>query len=382
MKKIIQPTSVEGVWRLRDKHPDHYQFTTDGNIRAIGYTDPKSKLGVPEKVYPLQAYRHATPEELETLWAQRDEGFDPIYEKIEAAKSELRTALLAFQAGTGTAHGVVLANLKVGEAEKELVQVRSPLRWVEQIGGLAVNEIDLEDKHEKRKLQFDVFMLKGSSLKLEDYYVADAASGQATSGGGLEITYKVITDESVLGLHWPADIQVKDTKYFTAFQAVLGEIALALGNTGLFESILGTRSSRTLRTLAKDFKRENYTSDIFQKVIEASIDQLPNYREELLKTGDQHLLYANVMDELFSIGVSSEELESGLPFPKKWKGENLWGDELTKARSKLREKEVSTKPEDEAKKDLEDATNAVVSKEEQDAAKVGAIIHARRRRAH
>ena len=126
MKKIIQPASVEGVWRLRDKHPEHYPFTDDGNIRAIGFIEPKTKTSVPEKVYPLQSYRHATPEELETLWAQRDEAYAPIYEKIEAAKSELRTALLAFQTGTGTAKAVVEANQTVADAEAELILNRSP----------------------------------------------------------------------------------------------------------------------------------------------------------------------------------------------------------------------------------------------------------------
>jgi hypothetical protein len=107
---------------------------------------------------------------------------------------------------------------------------------------------------------------------------------------------------------------------------------------------------------------------------------LPNYKEELLKTGDQILLYANELDELFSIGIAAEEIQPGLPLPKKWRGENLWGEELVKARTELREKEVSTKPEDIGKKELEEASNSVISEVEQKAAKVGAIIHVRRRR--
>lgn len=379
MKKIIQPASVEGVWRLRDKHPEHYPFTDDGNIRAIGYTDPKSKQSVPEKVYPLQSYRHATPDELETIWAQRDEAYAPIYEKIEAAKSQLRTALLAFQTGTGTAKAVVEANQSVADAEAELVLNRSPERWIDQLGGLTINEVDMSNKYETRKFQYDIYVVKGSALKIQDYYVEDAGAGQVASGGGMEITYKVISDESVLGLHWPAEIQVGKTKYFTAFQAVLGEIALSMSNPSLFESILGTRSSRTLRTLTKDWKVGDYGSEAFQKVIQASIEQLPNYKEELLKTGDQIILYANQMDEMFSIGIAEEEIQSGLPLPKKWRGENLWGEELAKARTELREKEVSTKPEEEAKKELEEASNTVISEQEQQAAKVGAIINARRR---
>jgi predicted NAD-dependent protein-ADP-ribosyltransferase YbiA (DUF1768 family) len=380
MKKVIQPASLEGLWRQRDKHPEQYPFTDDGNIRAIGYTDPKSKQSVPEKVYALQSYRHATPDELEALWAQRDSAYEPIYEKIEAAKSELRTALLAFQTSTGTAKGVVEANQKVRDVEAELVLNRSPQRWIEQLGGVAINQIDMEDKYEKRKFQYDIYVLKGSAIKNQDHYVEDAGGVQVASGGGMEITYKIITDESVLGLHWPAEIQIGKTKYFTAFQAILGEVALSMSNTSLFESILGTRSSRTLRTLTKDLKIAEYSSEVFQKVIEASIEQLPNYKEELLKTGDQILLYANELDELFSIGIAAEEIQPGLPLPKKWRGENLWGEELVKARTELREKEVSTKPEDIGKKELEEASNSVISEVEQKAAKVGAIIHARRRR--
>jgi hypothetical protein len=41
--------------------------------------------------------------------------------------------------------------------------------------------------------------------------------------------------------------------------------------------------------------------------------------------------------------------------------ENLWGEELVKARTELRESEVSTKPERWRKKELEQATNTVIS---------------------
>lgn len=385
MKKVIQPASVnDAFWRLRDKRPENYPFTEDGNIRAIGYTEPKTKQSVPEKVYPLQAYRHATADELEEKWAQRDSAYDAIYEEIEAAKSELREALLAFKDGTGTAAGVVIANQKVGETEAKLILNRSAQRWIQQMGGMPINMVDMQDKYEKRKLPFDIFVLKAFSIPLQDSYVTvnDTTDGRAQVGGdgSMDITYKIITDESILGLHWPVEIRVKKTKYFTAFQAILGEIALEKENTDLFESILGTRSSRTLRSLTKDLKKGDYTSDVFQKVIEAYMKEFPDFKEELLKTEDKTILYANEEDEMFSIGIAAEEIQSEYPVPKKWRGENLWGRELMKARTGEREKEVSTRPEDigEEGEQEKEVSNVVISEEEQKAAKVGAIIYNRR----
>jgi predicted NAD-dependent protein-ADP-ribosyltransferase YbiA (DUF1768 family) len=58
------------------------------------------------------------------------------------------------------------------------------------------------------------------------------------------------------------------------------------------------------------------------RVIQSCIEQLPKYKK-VLKTGDQILLYANPMDEMFSIGMASEEIQSGYPLPKNGDGKSV-----------------------------------------------------------
>jgi predicted NAD-dependent protein-ADP-ribosyltransferase YbiA (DUF1768 family) len=202
------------------------------------------------------------------------------------------------------------------------------------------------------------------------------AAGFSTTRGGAMLSYGVITDESLLGLHWPAEVKVGNTQYFTVFQAILGESARE--DQDLFKSILGTRSSRTLRTLTKELPSSFFKPETLQSVITAMSKQYPEFRELLLKTGDDELVYANVLDTIFSIGL--EEDNPTIQDANQWRGENLWGRALEAARTEFREKNVTMKPEEEGISEAEKAPveNAVISKETQDAAKKAAIIHARR----
>jgi hypothetical protein len=61
---------------------------------------------------------------------------------------------------------------------------------------------------------------------------------------------------------------------------------------------------------------------------------------------------------------------------KRWRGENLWGKALEEGRARLREKTVTTTPEDVPEEDPLMAS--VISEAEQQAARRGAIIHQRK----
>ena len=85
---------------------------------------------------------------------------------------------------------------------------------------------------------------------------------------------------------------------------------------------------------------------------------------------------------MFSVGLTEED--PNIQNANQWRGENLWGRALEAARTEFREKNVTSKPEDEgiSKADLAPIENTVISKEEQDAAKKAAIINARRFQKH
>jgi ribA/ribD-fused uncharacterized protein len=384
LEKIKAPKTITAFFRSRDKYPEYFFFTADGSLGTRLVFGPKGAEGhiegPPAKLFDIPKYAPLNREEIDTLWATRQSNFDEIYESIEAAKKGLREAIAAYQSGAGTAREVVVANQLVADEEAKLIANRSPKRWVEIIPNPTTNFIDLKQKYEERKLGYDVYMLKQFEIDPQSLLRAmtkEEIAAAVASGGGEHI-YGVITDETLLGLHWPADIKVGNTQYFTAFQAILGEMARQAQNQDLFQSILGTRSSRTLRSLTKEVESSAYTSEILDSVIKAFAKQFPEFRELLLKTGDEQLVYANVMDPIFSIGLDQDD--PTIQNAKAWRGENLWGQALEKARTEFREKNVTSKPEDDGISEKEEATpeNTVISKEAQEAAKKAAIINARR----
>jgi len=173
------------------------------------------------------------------------------------------------------------------------------------------------------------------------------------------------------------DITVEKTKYFTLYQALLGELALSMNNNELHESILGTRSSRTLRNLIKSWtlKELNDKSDVIAKVAMAA-SLLNEFKEPLLQTKNKTIAYVDESenpDLLFGIGLEKEHPR--LLNDSAWRGGNVWGKALEAERLRLKELNVIEKP------DIKSAvsqTNAAITEGEQAKAKTGAIIAARR----
>lgn len=387
-RKVKLPKTIAAYWRAKDKNPEYFVFTPEGNLGTyltegaeVGKVERTT--GPPVKLFDLPMYVPITREETEVLWAERQSEFEDIYESIESARKQLREALAAYAGGTGTARQVVIANKLVQDEEAKLVTNRSAKRWSQIIENPTTNEIDLQQPYEVRKLGFDVAEFKQFAIDPQKLVKAlspaeEAGFTAARMSGGAVRKLGVITDETLLGLHWPVEFKVGNTLYFTAFQAILGEMARQQDES-LFQSILGTRSSRTLRSLTKDYDSSFYQPEIIQPVITGLAKQFPEFRELLLNTGDDLLVYADVLDPIFSIGLAAEDplLQETTQFP----GENKWGEALMEARTQFRQENVVQKQEDVGITEAEEAAPelGVISKEEQAARAKAAIINARRR---
>jgi predicted NAD-dependent protein-ADP-ribosyltransferase YbiA (DUF1768 family) len=373
IKRLAQPTTIEAYWRAKDKRPDLFTYTDKGDLKAPPTDD------LPEKIFPLPTYRPTTLEETEEAWAVRQSLFDPIYESIETAKDGLRAALAAYAARTGTEKEVVVANQNVAVEEAKLTMVRSPLRWIdESYENPTTNTIVLENRYEVRKLGYPVFVTKRFGVDLETLIKplneAEEAAAAAIRAGELAPgdLHVVVTNASPLGLQYPFDLKVGDTTYYTAFTAIFGEVAKQSGNQELFQTLLGTRSVRTVRNLTRDFTSQQITTDIIDRVIDAAAEQIPNFREALLKTGDQPILYATNtgLDPVFTVGL--DEKSDELQRTNRWAGENLWGKALVRARTRFRELAVTGV---EVKPVATEASGpASITEGQQQQAKTGAII--------
>ena len=92
---------------------------------------------------------------------------------------------------------------------------------------------------------------------------------------------------------------------------------------------------------------------------------------KLLATGTDALVFADVREGPSGIGLA--EKDSGVLDPNKWRGENAVGLAQETVRTRLREGELEEAPVNAT------PNNSVITEEEQEKAKVGAIIANARR---
>lgn len=374
---------------LHGTNPHEYVFTPEGNAFVPAKVDKKDpKKSREEQVIELPIYTAKTAEEQKQLWEARQAKFTKIYENIETAKDNLRITLDEFQdskdgGDTGSLakiREVVQYNMKVQQRERQLTLNRSRARWFTVLENPPVNFIDLENKTETRSIEgmygiSVVFVEKRAALPNQEFLkeVTEEEATSSQSGGGNELEFYAITDDSILGIHWPIELQVGPVRYFTAYQAILGELANQGGDKTLFESILGTRSKRTLHLLTKGLTSEKVNPELVAKVMDV-LTKREDFRDMLLKTGTKGLIYAEEDEPLFGIGMDSED--PNLQNAKRWRGENLWGKFLEEARTRLREKTVTTS--DTQDEEVDPVMAAVITEAEQTAARRGAIINQRR----
>jgi predicted NAD-dependent protein-ADP-ribosyltransferase YbiA (DUF1768 family) len=375
---------------LRASDPYTFTFTPEGNAFIPAKTAKNPKESRAEQVVEIPIYTLKSADEQKDLWQARQEKFTKIYKNIETAKANLRSAFEEYNGSkdggdTGSTEAireVVSFAIRVAKRERQLTLNRSRERWMEAIVNPPVNYIDLENKTETRSmggiLGIDVvYMAKQTAFPYQEFLkevTEEEAASSNLTGGGQDVEYNAITDDTLLGIHWPIELQVGPVKYFTAYQAILGELANQGGDKALFESILGTRSKRTLHLLTKGLTAEQVDPETMGKVTDALVKR-EDFRTLLLGTGTKGLLYAEEDEPLFGIGLDSED--PNLQNAKRWRGENLWGSALEDARSRLREKTVTTTLEEEDGDD-DPLMAAVISEAQQGAARSGAIIHQRR----
>lgn len=375
---------------LRGSNPYEFTFTPEGNAFVPAKEDKKDpRRSREEQIIEIPIYTVKTPEEQKVLWETRQAKFTKIYKNIEIAKQNLRDTLEEFQdskdsGDTGSLskiREVVQYAMKVAQRERELTLNRTRERWFDVLENPPVNIIDLENKTETRSIEGmygipSVYIEKRVAFPHQDFLkeITEEELTSSQSGGGDDLEFYGITDDTLLGIHWPIELQVGPVKYFTAYQAILGELANQSGDKVLLESILGTRSKRTLHLLTKNLTAEKINPEIVAKVMDA-LTKREDFRNLLLKTGTKGLIYAEEDEPLFGVGMDSED--PNLQNAKRWRGENLWGKFLEEARTRLREKTV-TQSEDENTGDADPVMAAVITEAEQTAARRGAIINQRR----
>lgn len=388
------------VLRLRALHPERVRYTETGDLEMF------SKTGALDASIPLRGFLPLDTTERDADEQRRLDALGAAEAAYERALVQLREAHASYRL-TGTVQPVLRANQIVMEADMQRNRARSGLRDTSEVENPREGSILFDRRLETRKLltKEDEFGKEVYRLYLRDFtfarnygkYVPNATPAEVAGGAAGAAAAPVVgaplasqrqlrdgrlarvfydADEnpnSFLSPMYPVEFTFRDTRYFTALQAFEAERAKEIGRADLRTQLLQTRSARTVRLLTKKVDvQPKDVRGLWLEIFTAVYQQHPELKEQLLATGTDALVFADSRAGPSGIGIG--EKDRGVLDPSTWKGENAVGLALETVRTRMREGTLAEAPED------EDASEAVVTEEEQKAAKVGAIINAARRR--
>ena len=389
---------IKSFFKLQKKKPANYTLSDDGKSLQF-------KAGDSAKTISLVPFRNMTPEEREAMESgrlQRLAALDVLY---EAEKKNLREAYSNYKA-TGEVVPVVAMTAKVRDIENQRINERSAIRTIERIPNPTTNQVFFDQPYETRKLfgahnllgKDDVltdglFRLQRRTFTLWQEYgrydtvaqvgvvatnvVSTGEEGTVvlTSGIRARIFYEPEEVNGYLSPLFEVDFVYKTTKYSSAYQAFEAERMAAANQPIIRESLLKTRSYRTISLLTRKIKDQVFPNPqaVWTDILNAMYEQHPELGEKLLETGKVSLIYAN--PDVIQGGIGIPAKDKRVLDSSKWKAQNIVGKVLESIRARIRETseplEIVPPP---ATKE------AVVTKEAQATAKKGAIIQARIRK--
>ena len=400
---------ITRFFKQRRKFLPQYTYTKDGNLEV------RSTTGEVEQVIQLKKYIPLEAGERNEMDEYRLELISEIEGEYETALEELRVAWQQM-AITGARGQVLRANQRVAELDARRNAARSAVREVVDIDNPETRVILFDEPYEERKLVYDVVTIPkppypdGKPMKADPYdsqifalrfrnfpgwqtngkYVidSDAPAEQAKEeaaaapkdqartklkDGRIARIFFDVDGEALNGYLsplWPVRFTFHDVESASALQAFEIERATLMGLTELRDTLKKTTAPRTIRILTR--KYDKYPPDskgIWLAIYTALYQQHPELTEKLLATGTDTLVFAD--QRAGPLGVGLGPSEQNILDATKWKGDNAVGMALETLRTRLRSGEVAETEGVEG-----EAAEKVITEEEQEKAKKGAIINA------
>jgi predicted NAD-dependent protein-ADP-ribosyltransferase YbiA (DUF1768 family) len=358
-RKKTVPKGLSDIDKMRDfykrraKDPIHYVYTPEGDLRIQGLE------GKPEEIIPLRYFSALTEEEREEILRQRQEEIEEVEAAYEDSLRSLREAYANYLAtGQGEA-AVVLANMEVRDTSILRSKAAYPSRWIADINNPTINTILLQQRYETRKLGYSAYLFKRQDMSKRNAWgrYRDApppAEGSMSGGSSQPIRFITTPEEKENGIFHPTSLHefvFNETRYSSPYQAFQAERFRELENEAMRKQILGTRSSRTIKSLVQ--KEEQLPKDskkLWEDIVFAMCKQT-DLGAKLKETGSAKF---HNMDKEF--------------------GSQDYTDALEHVRLLLLEEEAEKEAEPQAVRE------SVISEEQQKEAKKGAIIHNFRKR--
>jgi predicted NAD-dependent protein-ADP-ribosyltransferase YbiA (DUF1768 family) len=398
-------SAIKGFFKGRAKNPELYTYTAKGDLEIKEGLKGKKKIAAGN--IALQTFVPLDPAERDLLEQMRLETLAGLDKEFEEENTILRAAWREYEA-TQSMRAVLNSNQRLTEIDARRNAARSQVRDCISIKNPRIRDIVLSERYEERRMfspgdDFDMSIVRmafypfpaevemgkyvpDESVKEEMKEVEDANEATANEmlyrqklkdGRWARVFFD--TDSDVNGFLSPLSMveftlsmKGKDSRYSSPLQAYQVERVKELGDTALAESLMKTRSPRTVMLLVRKVKGHPADAKgLWLKIYTAVYETYPNLAAKLLATGSDTLVFADSREGPSSIGVA--EKDSAALDPAKWRGENAVGLAQETVRTRLREGTLEEAPQ------AENVDAAVITEEEQEKAKVGAIINAKRR---
>lgn len=150
------------------------------------------------------------------------------------------------------------------------------------------------------------------------------------------------TTRSCLSQWWVAPFDVEGVTYKTAEHWMMAGKASLFGDNETIGNILLADTPAHAKNLGRqvaNFDPVKWDEHKFDLVVKGNwykFSQHPELKAFLLGTGEQVLVEASPVDNVWGIGLAGDH--PGAKDPRRWKGENLLGFALMEVRAMLKEK--------------------------------------------
>jgi predicted NAD-dependent protein-ADP-ribosyltransferase YbiA (DUF1768 family) len=384
---------IRAFYKQRSRRPAQFKIGEDGSLNTY------SKEGVLESTVSLKTFRPITTEERTEMDTERLTKLSALDLLYEQERKKLHDAYLNYKI-TGEVLPVVQANQNVLTAELRRVDARSAVRGVKTIPIPTTNQILFDEPYEQRKLFGTHNLLGKDDMISEGIFVLERRPFTSThfygryEKAGTPLPAPVLQEGSVAGAAllstgvtariffsaedpqngylspmWPVDFVYKETRYSSAFQAYEAERMAEKGQKEVRDKILKTRSARTIAVhTRKVTEPASNPQALWLPILTAVYNQHPELVEKLVSTGQDTLVYADPAVGGGGVGVGSDSKK--ILDPANWRSPNVVGKVLEGLRASMREKAPAAEP------PPPEAKESVITVEEQEKAKTGAIIRA------
>jgi len=400
-----QEKRIAAFYKKRERYPTLFNYNKAGDLVIF------NKSGTLEDTIRLKTFVPLDAEQLAILDQERLDALGEAQIRYESAMETLRAAMAEHKA-TGALQPVVAAQRAVAEADQVLTRIRYGTRGIQNAPNPEVRAVHFDRPKETKRL----FPMSGDPYKKELYrfivkelplmksygnYIdtpigaeeetkteevtGEARDSDATirqklrDGRWARIFFEADDGPSgFLSPFWPVEfiIEAEDgtvVRYFTAAQAWEYLRAKEAGKEDLMKAILGSRSVRSIRWVTRKLTvQPKNPKEAWLRIFTAMYEQHPELKAKLLATGTDALVFADVREGPSGTGYG-ERTKDTLD-PAKWTGENAVGFALETLRYRLREGTVAEGTAVGAETDA-----AVITEEQQAAARTGAIIGQRKK---